>query len=124
MTKQELFDAAGEYPAKTAIVIGDSGPKIVGKWGEIELMGSQWDIFMYNRKDPSKGLSGVRINRAVETLEQLSVKGPITKLNGELWVRVPNLDEIAVIGPLLGVRKYRRPSEAQIENFRKMREST
>jgi len=89
VNKQEIFEAAGQYVAKSAIVIGDSGPKIAGKWGEIELVGKEWDVWMYNPKDLRKGLSTVRINRAAETLENLAAKGPITKLDGELWVRVP-----------------------------------
>ncbi len=123
MNKTELFEAAHRYPAKTCIVMGDSGPKITGKWGEIEQVGNSWDIWMHNPKDIAKGLFTGRINRAAETLENLTAKGPITKLDGELWVRVPNLDEIALIGPVLGIRKYRRPTESQLQNFKKLQES-
>jgi len=122
MTKNDLFEAAHQYVARIAIVMGDSGPKIVGKWGDIEPIEDYWDIWMHH-KDLQKGLSGVRINRAAETLNNLPIKGPVRKLTGELWVQVPNLDDIAVIAPLLGVRKYRRPSAAQIEAFKTMRQN-
>ncbi len=118
MNKQELFDNAHGYTARSAIVIGDSGPKITGKWGEIEQVGDQWDVWMHN-KDLREGLSTVRINRAADKLDNLTDRGPINKLDGELWVTVPNLDEIAIIGPVLGIKKRKQQTEAQLNNLRR-----
>jgi len=113
MNSQELYEAAGKQCTRPSVRIGDNGPIITGKWGEIEPIGHIFDVWMYNIKNPDLGLSGQRLNVATEKLENITARGRINRLEGELWLRVTDLRDMPVLMAVLGIRKRPRQSEAQ-----------
>jgi hypothetical protein len=117
MTKSELINLFPDI-SPTAIQIGQDGAEIRGKWAVITPMDGIWDVWLYNPKDPSKGLSARKITNMLRSMESTD-KTDLTVLDGEAWFRVSDHRVISEIRHIIGVRKKRRVSDAALANLKK-----
>ena len=103
--------AAGGSIAKSSISMGDSGPKITGKWAVCEPIVEDGclDVWLVNTAPGGliAGLPPKKLTYMVKMLEDRGIED-ITKLDGEAWFRCDfsKLDEIY---PILGIYKSPRP---------------
>ena len=102
----------------TAIVKGCDGLEIRGKWAVVTPMEDYWDVWIMNPKDLAKGLGARKVTNMLEAIK-VCVKADFHELTGEAWFRVWDHKEVSKIRHLLGIRKKRRVTAAQLENLRK-----
>lgn len=125
MTKQEIYDAFGGQLSKTGIVMRDSTYMLRGKWALIEYVGDMWDIFLCNHENMSAGLPELKLTWLIKGISA-RLEEPITRLDGEAYLRVDSPGKVLAVADLCGLRKKRKLSEAtkeaQRERLRKMRD--
>ena len=111
MTKQEIFDAFGGQLSKTGIVLRDGEYMLRGKWALIEYVGDKWDIFLCNHKDMRAGLPALKLTWLIKGISA-RLDEPITKLDGEAYLRVDTPGKVLAVADLCGLRRKRKLSEA------------
>ena len=114
MTKKEIFEAFGGHLSKTGIVLRDDSYILRGKWALIEKVDDQWDVWVCNHENLNAGLPALKLTWLLKGLEAAGI-GEITRLDGEAYFRVDSPDEILPLASLLGLRRKRRESAADIK---------
>lgn len=121
-TKQQIFDQFNEKISKTCITWDDCEWGVTGHYCRItpaeghsgKPIPDQWDLWLCNSKDMTKGLGTGKRNNLIEALgEELDWN----RLDGEAFVIVPT-DLILSNLPRLGIRTKRILSEDQKEKAR------
>ena len=111
MTKQEIFDAFGGQLSKVGIVSRDGAWMLQGKWALIERIGDEWDIWLCNHKDLYTGLPELKLTWLIKGIFA-QLEAPVTRLDGEAYLRVDSTEKILKLASLLGLKRKRKLSEA------------
>ena len=114
MTKSELLQI---FPAisPTAIQERDAEYVIFGKFCIVASLGrNEWDLWICNPKDITKGLTTRKIRILLRKLWQ---EASFTELTGETYAQVQGTDLISNNLDLLGIRKKRQLSEDQLQKM-------
>lgn len=99
--------------SKSAFKVVDGVTRIIGKYGELEIVGGIFDIYFVGPERTP--LSTRRINSAEKKLENWIV---LQKLNGEAYCQTDKVEIARLCLPLLGVRKKTQYSEETKEKMR------
>ena len=98
--------------SKSAFTNIDGVTRIIGKFGEIEIIDDMFDIWFANRDNP---LSQRKITAILNKLP--SVSG-VSVVNGEIWYQTKDKNEVRSILPIMGVRKRNTYSDETLEKMR------
>ena len=94
--------------SKSAFKVIDGVTRIVGKYGEVEVVEDIFDVFIVGpNRTPLHG------RRIASILRKLPENIDFTELNGEAWHQTTDEELVRLTLPLLGVRKKRKISEEQ-----------
>ena len=114
MTKFELVQIFPKI-SPTAIKERDGEIVIIGKFCIVaSLGGNQWDLWICNPKDITKGLTTRKIRILLRNLAQ---EASFTELTGETYTNLQGADLISNNLDLLGIRKKRQLSEDQLQKM-------
>lgn len=101
-----------DHVSKSAFVNIDGVTRIVGKFGEIEIIDDVFDIWFANRENPLSQRKITALLNKIDRTEGVSVA------NGEIWYQVKDKNEVLSILSIMGVKKRKRYSEETLEKMR------
>ena len=112
------LQTAREWYSKTAYRVIDGEPALVGKFGRItQLDNGDFDVWFIG---PDLSPLGERKIGVIE--RNLSVEGPLNRLNGEAYIQGRGAAFLRETADLCGVRKKRRVSQKERDRLARMRE--
>lgn len=121
LTREQISAAFDGRISKLAIRWTGEGWEIVGKFcyvsysgkHNVSRLGKQWDVFICNPADISKGLSQRKVHNIVRNIEQYAQEGGFTILNGEAYAQGVLKDVILQNLVPLGIRRKKQFSAEQ-----------
>lgn len=93
----------GNDASGSAFKTVDGQLRIIGKWGQVEIVGEYFDIWLV--KPDISPLSGQKLGAL---LTKLRKSDEFTVLNGEAYYQTTDIEYVRQTLPLLGVRRKRR----------------
>lgn len=117
MTKQELFEAMGGRISITAIQEYSGTFQIIGKFGMIEWLSGEWDVWV-TAIHKNKELGTGKVNNLCQSIYD-SVGIAMVKLNGEAYGKVKDNEGAFLVAVLLGARRKRKDSIETLTRLRK-----
>ena len=124
MTKDKIYRAFDGKLSRKAIIERDGEWVIQGKWciAAPEADGI-WDLWLCHPQDMAAGLGQRKVRNTLKTLQKsilalkTSTGTAFRELTGEAWGKVAGTTLILANTAVLGIRRKRKVSQAQIDRF-------
>lgn len=105
-----------EHVSSSAFRVIDGEPRIVGKFGQISVVGDKYDVWLVQ-----PDLSPLTNRRINAILKNSPLIGGFQRLNGEAYIQAADFNAVLSLLLKMGIRKKRKVSQAELDRLAGMR---